>query len=455
MKKILLIGVLITCFSDLYAQNHLKIDSLQNRLLHTKADTSKIVYLYEIALQYQQFNPDTTLLYALRSYNKSIRINYLDGISRSATIIGNVYLNAGNYAKALEYFIEKLKAEEKRNNPEIQTIAIIQIATTYQFEGEYTLAASYALRADSIIDTNKLSRLKLYSLLNLGDLYEKSDNINLAMKYTQEANNLAIKNKNETLRGVVLNNLGNIYAKSGNAELAIQNYKNAIPLLVAESDELAIAETTLGLAKQYLRINALDSALLYGKDSYELSKKNGFLSKQLDACIFLTKYYKNKSDINNAFYYQEEEIMLKDSIYSKDRIAKSQLLTIEEELRQKEIEEKKIEEAHDRKIKLQYLTIAILLPIFFFVTVYLSNRKIRPKYIEFLGIVSLLLTFEYIMVILHPLVVSITHHLPFYQLLIFAVIASILTPLHHRIENWMIKVLTKKEEFSLMNIRIQ
>jgi hypothetical protein len=455
MKKILLICILFFCYYGLHTQNHLKIDSLQNRLLYAKADTSKIVCLYEIALQYQQFNSDTTLLYSLRAYKKSLHINYLDGISRSATIIGNVYLNAGNYAKALEYYIEKLKTEEKRNKPEIQTTAIMQIATTYQLESEYDKASSYALRADSIIDTNKLSRLKLYSLLNLGDLFEKSDNLSLAMKYTQDAYNLSIKDNDKKLRGVILNNLGNIYAKSGNTELAIQNYKNAIPLLVAESDEPAIAENSLGLAKQYLRINTLDSALSYAKKSYDLSKKNGFLSKQLDACIFLVKYYKDNNDINHAFSYQEEELMLKDSIYSKDRITRSQLLTIEEELRQKEIAEKKIEEAHDRKIKLQYLTIAILLPIFFFITIYLSNRKIRPKYIEFLGIISLLLTFEYIMIILHPLIVSITHHLPLYQLLIFAVIASILTPLHHRIENWLVKVLTKKEEFSLMNIRIQ
>lgn len=452
MKKILLIGVLITCFSDLYAQNH-EIDSLYNKILYAENDTTRIDFMNKLAIAYQSTHTDSAFKLSMQAYNKSSKIDYLDGMSRAASIIGSIYLEVGNYPKALEFFLKKLKAEEKRNNAEILTVAIMQISTVYQSDGNYKKAAEYAFQADSIIDAQKLNRLKIISLINIGDLYEKEGNISLAMKYNEKAYSLAIKENNTTLLGTILNNHGNTFAKAKNVSIAIQFYSTAIPYLEANNDKPALAEANLGLANQYSNINNLDSAFFYGKASYNTSK--GLLDKQLKACIFLTNFYKNRGDIKNAFAFQEEELILKDSIYNKDRIAKAQLLTLEEELRQKEIAEKKIEEAHDRKIKLQYLTIAIILPIFFFITIYLSNRKIRPKYIEFLGIVSLLLTFEYIMIILHPLIVSITHHLPFYQLLIFAVIASILTPLHHRIENWLIKVLTKKEKVSLMNIRIQ
>ena len=452
-NKLFLISIIFICSSG-FSQNH-KIDSLRSLLKQVHPDTIKVDILIGLAKQYEQTNPDTTFFFSQQAYKISIRKDYLSGISRSATLIGNVYLETSNFPKALEYCIQKLKIEEIRKRPESMAIANMNIANVYHKEGDYKKAFPYAFRADSIINAYQLNHLKLYSLLNLGDLFEKSGNIQSALNYTLKTYAMAVKEDDLNIKGAALNNLGNIYAKMHSTELAIQNYKEALPYLEITNDDDFIAESSIGLAKQYLLNSKHDSSLYYGKKSYEISKKNGFLSRQLDACVFLSDYYKSTQDIKNAFFYHEEILMLKDSIYSKERVMKSQFLTMEEELRQKEITEKLAEEAIERKVKLQYLTIGLLLPILFFITLYLSNRKIKPKFIEFLGIVSLLLTFEYIMLLLHPLIVSITHHMPLYQLLIFAVIASILTPLHHRIENWLVKILTKKERVSLFKIRIQ
>lgn len=454
MKNILLVSILVLVSIPVFSQNR-KVDSLNKLLLEDPTDTIKADILVRLALEYQLFNPDTTFFLAQRAYKISNRANYFKGISGAAAVIGNVYSDAGNYAKALEYYIIKLKVDEKRKEPEALAVANMTIANVYHLEGNNEKAFTYAFCADSIIDANKITRLKLYSILNLGDMFEKSGKISAALDYTGKAYALAIKEDNTNFIGASLNNLGNIYAKMGNTALAIQHYSASIPFLTATEDDGFVAEASLGLAKQYTLIGKLDSAAYFAEKSYTLSKKNGFLSKQLDASAFLSSYYKNKNEFGKAFTYQEEVLVIKDSIFSKEKIAKSQLISLEEDLRQKEIAEKKIEEAEERKIKLQYLTIGILLPIFFFITVFLSNRKIKPKIIEYLGIVSLLLTFEYIMLLLHPLIVKITNHLPFYQLLIFAVIASVLTPLHHRIENWLLKVLTRKEKISLMKIRIQ
>ena len=76
-------------------------------------------------------------LISIQAYKKSVKIKYLDGISRSATIIGGIYSNTGNYSKALEYYLKKLKAEETRGNSEILTVAIMQIAMAYQLEGNF------------------------------------------------------------------------------------------------------------------------------------------------------------------------------------------------------------------------------------------------------------------------------------------------------------------------------
>lgn len=59
-----------------------------------------------------------------------------------------------------------------------------------------------------------------------------------------------------------------------------------------------------------------------------------------------------------------------------------------------------------------------------------------------MGIISLLLLFEYLTLFLHPFVVELTNHTPVLELLIFVTVAAFLIPLHHKLEAWVIKKLT-------------
>lgn len=454
MKNIVVYACLFLIQTAVLAQNKM-IDSLKTALETEKTDTVRVDILCLLGQEYEQYRPDTAMLYAQQAYKMSAKLKYADGISRAANGIGNVYMLIGNYPKALEYFIQKLKIEEMRNNPDKLAVVLMNIAGVYHMQQEEEKALEYQTKADSIIDAARIDYLKIYSLLNLGDMYEKSGKLKAALQSTEKAYTLALKENNVGLIGSILNNLGNIYAKLDDTLLSVRQYKAALPYLEQTQNEDVMAETTLGLAKQYLLLSISDSAAYYGMQSYEICRKNGFLSRQLTASIFLKDYYKDKGDVKNAFVYQEEILVLKDSIFSKERIAKAQAISLEEDLRQKEMTEKKLEEEHERKVKLQYLTIGILLPILFLLTLYLSNKKIKPKIIEFLGVVSLLLSFEYIMLLLHPLIVTVTNHEPIYQLMIFALIASVLTPAHHRIEKWLLKKLTLKEKISVINFRIQ
>jgi hypothetical protein len=75
---------------------------------------------------------------------------------------------------------------------------------------------------------------------------------------------------------------------------------------------------------------------------------------------------------------------------------------------------------------------------------YLNRKKVHPRYVEFTGILSLLLVFEYISIIIHPYIMEKTSHTPVLELLIFAVIAATLTPVHQRIERWWLRRLSRR-----------
>ncbi len=449
MKFVLFILIaLLTSFYSI-AQSAV-IDSLYKKLDHEKTDSGKAIILYNLSYYYQKYKPDSALLLAQNAYTISKKHNFLRGESWALAGIASAYQILDNYPKAIESYIEQLKIEEKRDIPENMSATYINMAAVYNSAHDTEKALYYALKADSICKQYNLSDI-LYSSLNIGDIYEKANQLDSAMAYTQRSYQLALQQNNALITGTALNNMGNVYLKQNNFTAAFVCYQKSIPYLEANEDFNTLAECKLGLAKIYEMKKQTDSVRYYAKQVFDLAMQNQFLKRALDASALLVYSYKSEKRIDSAFAYQEIMMSLKDSIDSKERIREFQNITIDEQLRQKEIAEARQQEAEDRKQKLQLLSIGILIPILFFISVYLSRKKVHKKVIEFSGVLSLLLLFEYITLLIHPLVAEKTNHSPFLEIIIFVAIASLLSPTHHKVQEWLIARLSKMHEHHLQN----
>jgi len=95
---------------------------------------------------------------------------------------------------------------------------------------------------------------------------------------------------------------------------------------------------------------------------------------------------------------------------------------------------------------LQLAGIAIFIPTFFLFVLFLSRRKAKPRTVEFLGILALLLVFEFVTLLVHPYIERWTHETPVLTLLILVAIAAILVPLHHRTEHWVKSKLVRRAQ---------
>lgn len=445
MKYIAFYFLLFFSISNTFAQKR-AIDSLYKELSLKKADTSKAIILYKLSYQYLDYKPDSAMLLARQSYILSKRHRFLKGESWSLSMIASAYHTLHNYPKAIAYYIEQIKIEEKRLKPENIGNAYLSIALVYSSEKEVKKALFYALKADSLARVNNFPDLLLYSKLNIGDIYEKDNQLRLAMIYTYKAYELSVLQKKDPLRGIALTNLGNIYIKHAEFEKASKYYKNSIQFLQAAEDYNNLSECYIGLAKINKQKGRIDSAIFFAKQSYKLANGNEFMAKAIGASKLLVSLYKSQALIDSAFAYQETMLKLTDSIDSKERAKQVQSITIAEEIRQKEIIETREKEAEERKQKLQLLAIGVLIPIFFFVSVFLSKRQVNKKVIEFSGVISLLMFFEYLTLFIHPFVAEKSHHSPFIEIVVFVIIASLLTPAHHKIEHWLINKLTKIRE---------
>ncbi len=61
-----------------------------------------------------------------------------------------------------------------------------------------------------------------------------------------------------------------------------------------------------------------------------------------------------------------------------------------------------------------------------------------------MGVLGLLLLFEFISMFMHPYIAHFTHETPVLILLISVGIASVLAPVHHKLEHWWKQKLTHK-----------
>lgn len=454
MKKLNLTFILLVSVLFLSAQKR-QTDSLSVLLSEEKTDHGKVELLNALSYAYQDSRPDSALLLAQKAWFLSRKNNDTKGESDALSQMAIAYKSLGNFTKSLEYSIAKLKMDEEHESPANLTVSYLYIASLYAESKDFDKGLLYARKADSIINdkqpkikrpdsiTQQLQDYSPYCFLSIGDIYEKKNMLDSAIVYTQKCLDISTEVNNTVLIGTALNNLGNIYRKSGNDSAALKNYRAAIPFILSNNDYSTYAESTLGLAQVFERMGKPDSALYYGKQSFSIAGANQFIVKSLNAINFLSTLYKKNSSIDSAYAYLEMAGSLKDSIESIEKIRELQNMTTAEQVRQAELEQQRQEQVIDRKEKLQLLFIGIMIPIFFLISILISRRKVHRRFIEFMGIVSVLLFFEYITLLLHPFIAEKSHHSPIIEIVVFVAIAAIITPAHHRIQHWLLKKLSE------------
>ncbi|MFT3748473.1 MAG: tetratricopeptide repeat protein [Agriterribacter sp.] len=435
--RYILTFTLLCGICNAYAQKQ-KADSLEKLLPMAVTDTTKVILMWQLADAVSMYQPDTALKTVQQALFLAKRIKYTEGESRSLGITAEIFRKIGNYPKALDFNLRKLKLEETRRNQYNLASVLMNIGIVYVFQEEYRQGLKYYFQADSVITNYNIEPFKYHIALNVGDAYYRLKMSDSAYIYFNKSLQIARQLGDGDFIGTSMTGLAHCYLGEDDYPFALLNYQTALKYLSAANDDDIFCEAALGLSKLYRKMNKMDSAIKYANISLYVAKKDGFLTHELDATELLVDYYKEARNIDSAFTYMQHVYRLNDAINSRDKIKEVQIISSNEQLRQAEREEEKRIALKERSQQLQLLFIGIFIPIFFALTIILSRIQMPIRVIKGLGIVSLLFFFEYLTLLLHPYVLEITHHTPVLEILIFVVIAAILIPAHHRMEHWLI-----------------
>jgi hypothetical protein len=207
-------------------------------------------------------------------------------------------------------------------------------------------------------------------------------------------------------------------------------------------------------AQYFHDINQNDSCAVYAKKAIDVVHNTAFSNYSIKPAKLLLDIYRN-SNIDSAFKYSEIYRIANDSLFNVKTIQQTQSMTFEDELRQQELAFEKIKAEGQRKQNIQYALIALGIITFIILFLLLSRSFItNTKLIEFLGVMALLIVFEFLNLLLHPFLQGVTNHTPVLMLLALVCVAALLIPLHHRVEKWSTaKLVEKNKKIRLANAK--
>jgi tetratricopeptide (TPR) repeat protein len=408
----------------------------QAQVTNQNSDSATVELLRTKSRDVQSTKPDSALIYAQQGLDLSKKIGYKIGEGDCLNRLGVVYWKNGKYNRALLLIINSLKLREEINDRLGVLKSLNDIGIIYADQGDNKKALTYHFKAKAIAESLKDKKRLSIVLSNIGNCYLKLNKINLALSYELQAYGIqhALNDKN-TLPNT-LSILGDINYKMGNIPLALEYYRLSIPYAIDNNDQSAIADTYTSIAQLYIKTNRPDSGLYYASDALKAAKIAAYPEGIYNSSSLLTAYYHNKDEHLELTYYKIA-IAARDSMFNAEKIREIQNLSFNEAARQQEITEEKNRESEERIINLQLIGIAIFIPFFFLLMLVLSKSRINRRVIEFMSVLSLLMCFEFITLLIHPLVQLISNHLPVIELLILVVLAAILVPLHHMLTHWL------------------
>jgi len=363
--KIIFVVVLTGIYSDVKPQNQQLVNVEDSILLQ---NAQRIKYsLPDSAIQIIDF------IAAKKTIHDSI-------IHDAFEIGGDAYWQKGNFVKSINYYDKAIVYAKKINDVRKISRGYSNIGYLYMEIGEYDKAIEELKKSMEMALKNDLNDRYLIASTYLasvwGRLKQYDKGIEIQQKALQKLNIL----KDSTSIAIIQNNIASNYLRAGNLDSAEFYYEKALVIDRLKQKEREVANSLLSLSEIYFQRNELNKSQKTVIESIEIYKKNSTTSslslayailakinaelnnfdraklymndalllaiqtnsRNLISSAYLesSKIYKKAGDLSNAFKYMELYVYLNDSIYQEESATKIAQMAVRLELsgKEKEIE---------------------------------------------------------------------------------------------------------------------
>ena len=451
MKKIITLFCFIVSLQTAFTQTG-TVDSLKTALSSTNNPIEQFDLLNKINEAFFEngdANLDSASIYRMLLIAQRLNNDSLLAISYNT--IGNIYFfNTGDYSKALEYFFKGVPLAERIKDKRRLSSIYSDISQVFENTGNYNEQIKYIKKAEAALP-DKTSSMYDFMLvqvqINYASYFLNLNQPDSSLHYIQGLNETNLRLKGKIFNSVSLTLSARAYEQRGDDDLAETFFNKAMSATDSISNPYNQLSVRVAYTNFLLKKNRIENA---SNQAFKLILAGQQLNNndfKLAAAGFLKRVYETLKNTDSAYYYLQLQYAFRDSVFSREKTNRIQSLEFSEQIRITEEEVKKIKEEEQRKENIQYALIALGI-ITFIITFLLLSRSIiiNAKVIEFLGVIALLLVFEFLNLLLHPFLERMTHHSPVLMLLALVCIAALLVPLHHYLQKMITHKLVEKNK---------
>ena len=378
MKKYSLILIFMIVAIHGYAQTYNEYSlpfSLQDslkKIAGTEDQRIKAIVYSNMGSYYWRSRGDSAMLYLSKAEKIAKEKKYSDLLPKIYFFMGNVDSQlTGNYPLGLYHGFEQLKYSSlmedrpKMSGEDVYSrniyLAYLNIAISYAYLGNTEKAKEYmnkipqdiyiAEKWDEFIKNSNRNNIlwddsSIFLFSNFLVRYY------ITVKDFEKAKLFNIRIREITLKSSAENQIPLAYqvfkailmTNDKMYDSAVYYYKLGIDGAIEIKDYKFLLESNLGVANAFDNLGAIDSAIFYSKNVIDLSDKFTYTEALLKANILLYKTHKQIGDNLSAFKYLEAADLLKDQLFNKAKANDAQNMAINEEVKQRELNEQKAEQ---------------------------------------------------------------------------------------------------------------
>jgi tetratricopeptide (TPR) repeat protein len=427
MKKInAFLFALFICFQSANAQPSVK-DSINNLLKKNIPDTVRVQNLLYIADRTEDDNRSYSRLLIDSAERVAERSKSKKWLLQVYASKGNLYNALGKTDSALYFYTKVLQYEN--DSTVMQPVARVwgNLVNYYRQMGDLQSALKYSFKCEKYYTEQGKNNWLASVYANIGGIFFDLKDNKKALEYDKKAILLALENNFINTLPLLYRNLAAAYGENGKADSVMYYYRKAL-LLAEENDDIANTASSLqAIGYEYFLKNELDSASFYllrtqqicEEEEYydegypalycclgqiEAKRKNydkaiaylskadsaaqsiGFVVDQIEIKKALKDVYAAKGNWQKAFSFQEQYVLLNDSMQRDENIRITRELEKKYDIAKKEKENLALKASNDlqqQKLNARnYLLIAsgavlalLALLLFFIFRNYRNQRK--------------------------------------------------------------------------------
>ncbi|MFN5024003.1 MAG: SpoIIE family protein phosphatase [Chitinophagaceae bacterium] len=265
--------------------------------------------------------------------------------------LGQVYMMMkSNYSLALYYLNLAKKEAEELNSYTGSFKEIVEgiIIQCYSGLGSYSKVKVKLVEMSKNALANSYDYKYLYTPVGmLGQMYAQIKEYDSSIKYSKQAIELNRTFPKEKKWGFPYFVIADAYVNKKEHQKALDYLYEGFVEIKNNNFDKDIAQTYNIFAQAHLGLNHLDSAIYYANQNYALSNKIAFIEGVLTSSELLAKIYDQKNQLDSAYKYLKLSNGIKDELSDKSKVNEAENITLNEELRQKQIQE---DEANRKKL---------------------------------------------------------------------------------------------------------